>query len=228
MLEEALCLLEKSGSSLGNVIVVAGTNWHTGVIGIVASRLASLFSRPAIVISLLDGAGIGSGRSVPGVDLHAAVSKVSEHLNDFGGHKMAIGLSIDDSKILSFANALDEVLHRRDRHPGSFEVDLKISPLDITPVFLDELEMLAPFGEGNPEPVFMIPSMEVVSAKNFARGQCKLVLKHPTGCSHLEMHSGQRRAEAVALCRRGLHSREDEDKRVSVLYLALKRYPRRA
>lgn len=184
VLEEALCLLEKSGSSLGNVIVVAGTSWHTGVIGIVASRIASLFSRPAIVISLLDGAGIGSGRSVAGVDLHAAVSRVSEHLNDFGGHKMAIGLSIDDSRVLSFANALDGALVPRDEHSRSFEVDLKISPLDITPVFLDELEMLAPFGEGNPEPVFMIPSMEVVSAKNFARGQCKLVLKHSDRVFH--------------------------------------------
>ena len=184
VLNEALCLLEESGSHLGNAIVVAGTNWHTGVIGIVASRIASLFSRPAIVISLLDGVGVGSGRSVPGVDLHAAVSQVSEYLNDFGGHKMAIGLNIDDSKILAFAGALDGVLAPREEYTKNFAVDLKISPLDITPVFLEELEMLAPFGEGNPEPVFLIPSMEVVGSKNYARGQCKLLLKHSNRVFH--------------------------------------------
>ncbi|MFY9399218.1 MAG: single-stranded-DNA-specific exonuclease RecJ [Desulfomonilia bacterium] len=184
VLNEALCMLEENGSHLGNVIVVAGTDWHTGVIGIVASRIASLFSRPAIVISLLDGVGIGSGRSVAGIDLHAAVSQVSEYLNDFGGHKMAIGLSIDESRVLSFANALDGILGARDESSRSFEVDLKISPLDITPVFLDELEMLAPFGEGNPEPVFLIPSMEVVNAKKYGRGQCKLVLRHSNRVFH--------------------------------------------
>lgn len=184
VLSEALCLLEESDSHLGNVIVVAGTDWHTGVIGIVASRIASLFSRPAIVISLVDGVGVGSGRSVPGIDLHTAVSKVSEHLNYFGGHKMAIGLNIDDSKVLSFANALDGALVSHEENSKSFEVDLKISPLDITPIFLEELEMLAPFGEGNPEPVFLIPSMEVVGTKNYARGQCKLLLKHSNRVFH--------------------------------------------
>ncbi|HNY65957.1 MAG TPA: single-stranded-DNA-specific exonuclease RecJ [Deltaproteobacteria bacterium] len=183
VLNEALSLLE-AAPQLENAIVVAGTGWHAGVIGIVASRLAGIFSRPAVVISLTDGVGIGSGRSVAGVDLHAAVSKASAHLNGFGGHKMAVGLSIDEHKILPFAQALDKVLSVPEGYVKSFEVDLKVSPFDITPVFLEELEMLGPFGEGNPEPVFMMPSMEVVSAKKFARGQYKLLLKHSNRVFH--------------------------------------------
>ncbi len=165
--------------------MAAGTGWHTGVIGIVASRLAAIFSRPAIVISILDGTGIGSGRSVQGIDLHKAVSSVSRHLHDFGGHKMAIGLSIDESRILTFSQALDKELDACKQGPARvFEVDLKVSPLDITPALMDELEMLSPFGEGNPEPVFMIPSMELLSSKSYSKGQRKLVLKHTNRVFH--------------------------------------------
>jgi single-stranded-DNA-specific exonuclease len=183
VLGEALSLLEAT-PQLENVIVAAGTSWHAGVIGIVASRLAGIFSRPAIVISLTDGVGMGSGRSVAGVDLHAALSKVSTLLNAFGGHKMAVGLNIDEHRVLPFAQALDKILSVPDGAPRPLEVDLKVSPFDMTPVFLEELEMLSPFGEGNPEPVFMMPSMEVVSAKKYARGQYKLLLKHSNRIFH--------------------------------------------
>ncbi len=183
VLTEVLSRLE-SDAPLNNVIVVAGANWHTGVIGIVASRLTSIFSKPAIVISVLDGIGIGSGRSVTGIDLHTAISRVSDDLNGFGGHKMAVGLNIDESRILTFARALDGVLAAKEEQVKSFEVDLKVSPLDITPVLLEELEMLAPFGEGNPEPVFMIPSMEIVGMKKYTKAQCKLILKHSNRVFH--------------------------------------------
>lgn len=183
VLKEAVLMLEK-GKDIGKVIVVAGTEWHPGVIGIVASRLASIYSRPAIVISIHDGIGMGSGRSVPGVDLHAVVSQASGFLNEFGGHKMAVGLNINEDKILPFACMLDSITEVPPEHAVRYEVDLKISPLDITPVLLDELEMLGPFGEGNPEPVFMIPSMEVVGKKRFSKGQFKLFLRHSDRVFH--------------------------------------------
>jgi single-stranded-DNA-specific exonuclease len=183
VLKEVLLMLEQS-SHIGNVITVAGTNWHPGVIGIVASRLTSIFSRPAIIMSISDGVGIGSGRSVPGVDLYSAVSQASGFLNDFGGHKMAVGLNIDEGNILSFANALDGIIKIPSEQAESFEVDLKISPFDITPMLLEELEMLGPYGEGNPEPVFLIPSMEIVGKKKYSRGQFKLFLKHSDRIFH--------------------------------------------
>lgn len=183
VLAEVLSQLEGE-VPLENVIVVAGENWHTGVIGIVASRLTSIFSKPSIVISIVDGIGVGSGRSVAGVDLHMAVSRISDDLNGFGGHKMAIGLNINESKIIPFARNLDGMLAAKEEQVKDFEVDLKVSPLDITPVFLGELDMLAPFGQGNPEPIFLIPSMEVVGVKKYAKAQCKLILKHSNRVFH--------------------------------------------
>jgi single-stranded-DNA-specific exonuclease len=128
------------------------------------------------VISVMDGIGIGSGRSIVGVDLHRALAHVSGLLTGFGGHKMAVGLSIPDEQIPPFIRALDEVVGSLiPEEQRRFDVDLKISPFDLTPELLDELEQLAPFGEGNPEPVFMIPSMEVVGKKYFEDGQVKLL-----------------------------------------------------
>jgi single-stranded-DNA-specific exonuclease len=178
VLKEALSMIEGDRNTR-RAIVVAGTNWHTGVIGIVASRLADRFSKPAIVISVSDGMGRGSGRSIESIDLHAAVSSASHFLKGFGGHKMAVGLTIDADKILTFANALEEFL--LDISPSQaavVEVDLEISPTDITPTLLDELEMLAPFGIGNREPVFMIPNMEVLDVKRLGNCHLKVLLKH--------------------------------------------------
>jgi single-stranded-DNA-specific exonuclease len=168
-------------------IVVWGEGWHVGVLGIVASRLSSAFSRPALVISVADGVGTGSGRSVPGVDLHGALRGVSHLLNTFGGHKTAVGLTMDAARISELPSALEDVLSACERPcPGvcPFEVDLKISPLDLTPAFMDELELLAPYGEGNPEPVFLIPSMEVVEARTYRDGRSKLVLRHSNRLFH--------------------------------------------
>jgi single-stranded-DNA-specific exonuclease len=184
VLEMALTQLKERGP-LSNVVVVCGKDWHLGVLGIVASRLTGLYSRPAVVISLMEGIGIGSGRSVAGVDLHGALTEVSGLLNGFGGHKMAVGISIGEDQISSFSLALNEVIgsHLTDEQQR-FEVDLKISPFDLTPELLKELEQLAPFGEGNPEPVFMIPSMEIVGRKNYEDGQVKLLFKHSNRVFH--------------------------------------------
>lgn len=184
VLEMALAQLKEQVPS-NNVIVVAGNQWHIGVLGIVASRLTNLFSRPAVVISVADGNGIGSGRSIAGIDLHMALDRVSSLLSGFGGHKMAVGLSITTEQIPSFTLALDEVVGSLTPEVRKrFEVDLKISPFDLTPELLEELEQMSPFGEGNPEPVFMIPSMEVVGKKMFDDGQVKLLLRHSNRVFH--------------------------------------------
>lgn len=184
VLEMALQQL-KDKPSPANVSIVWGNDWHIGVLGIVASRLVSLFSRPALVISIMDGIGIGSGRSMPGIDLHSALAKASFLLNTFGGHKMAVGLGIAEEKIPLLLSTMDEIIssqiHVKDQ---PFEVDLRISPYDLTPTLLEELELLAPFGEGNPEPVFLIPSMEIVGTKVFHNGQTKLILKHSNRVFH--------------------------------------------
>lgn len=175
----------KEHAPLENVTVVWGKDWHIGVLGIVASRLVSIFSKPAIVISFMDGIGIGSGRSLEGMDLHHALSLTNGLLSSFGGHKMAVGLSIPEERVEEFYLRLNDILRSQKSHKQlTFEVDLKISPFDLTPAFLDELELLAPFGEGNPEPVFLIPSMEIVGCKVFEDRQAKLMLKHSNRVFH--------------------------------------------
>jgi single-stranded-DNA-specific exonuclease len=184
VLDMALSQL-KEQIPLRNVVVVSGKDWHIGVLGIVASRLVSMFSRPSIVISTVEDIGIGSGRSIVGVDLHRALAQVSGMLSGFGGHKMAVGLSISGEKIPLFVRALDEVVGSlMPEAQPRFDVDLKISPFDLTPELLEELEQMAPFGEGNPEPVFLIPSMELVGMKNYEDGQVKLILKHSNRLFH--------------------------------------------
>jgi single-stranded-DNA-specific exonuclease len=137
------------------------------------------------VISTVEDIGIGSGRSIVGVDLHRALAQVSGMLSGFGGHKMAVGLSISGEKIPLFVRALDEVVGSlMPEAQPRFDVDLKISPFDLTPELLEELEQMAPFGEGNPEPVFLIPSMELVGMKNYEDGQVKLILKHSNRLFH--------------------------------------------
>jgi len=176
----------RSRPPAGHVVVVWGDRWHIGVLGIVASRLAALYSRPAVVISVNEGRGTGSGRSVPGVDLHRALEEVSPLLNTYGGHKMAVGLSVDEKRIAELAASLEEVLGRMSGHAGppAFEVDLAVSPFDLSGAFIDELDLLAPHGEGNPEPVLLIPSMEVVGVTTYKDGQSKLVLRHSNRVFH--------------------------------------------
>jgi single-stranded-DNA-specific exonuclease len=178
VLEEALSMIGEGGGS-GRVIVVAGTGWHVGVIGIVASKLADQFLKPAIVISINDKEGRGSGRSYGSVDLHTAIAKKVHLLNEFGGHKMAVGFTIDPDKILPFAANLEESLMKLTSVDApAIEIDLEVSPFDLTAALLDELEMLAPFGIGNPEPVFMMPEMEVVDVKKLGNSHLKILMKH--------------------------------------------------
>lgn len=176
VVKEAISMLEQDGH-LPPAIAVAGTNWHTGVIGIVASRLAERFARPALVISIVDGVGKGSGRSVEGIDLHAALSDCAHLLRGFGGHKMAVGFTIDAEKIRPFTSQLETIVARMRPSVPPVEVDFQISPLDVTPELIRELNLLSPFGDGNPEPVFMMPAMEVVSTKRMENNQTKLVLR---------------------------------------------------
>lgn len=175
----------KDQPPLENVTVVWGNDWHIGVLGIVASRLVNIYSRPAIVVSFMDGIGTGSGRSLVGIDLHRSLGTTNGLLSSFGGHKMAVGLSISEERITLFAQVLNEAMTlQKHEEQTIFKVDLKISPFDLTQDFLDELELLSPFGEGNPEPVFMIPSMEIVGRKVFEDGQTKLMLRHSNRVFH--------------------------------------------
>src|SRR5829696_5972193 len=141
-------------------IVVAGEGWHPGVVGIVASRLVERWRRPCVVIALDgQGGGRGSGRSISAYDLHAGLAACSEHLVRFGGHRMAAGVELDAGAVESFRRALAA-------HAGA-----ALSPEDLMPVervdaivpggdlaLAEDLELLRPFGMGNPQPTLLVPS----------------------------------------------------------------------
>jgi single-stranded-DNA-specific exonuclease len=164
-------------------IVLAGENWHIGVIGIVASRLVDKYHRPTIMIGLPPGnnsqsdspadfdaaeVGIaqGSARSIPGFCMISGLRACSEHLHSFGGHKMAAGMTIETEKIDRFANEFEDYAQQ---NLNEEDVTLKlhidaIVPLgQFQPETVSELQMLGPFGEGNPEPVFATKGLRLAS-----------------------------------------------------------------
>jgi single-stranded-DNA-specific exonuclease len=154
---DAACLPQASQAAL----VVAGEGWHSGVVGIVASRLVERWHRPCVVVALEDGAGRGSGRSIPAYDLHAGLAAGAEHLRRFGGHRMAAGVELDAAAVEPFRRALAA-------HAGA-----ALAPDDLVPVervdavvpggvlglgLAEELEALRPFGVGNPQPTLLVPA----------------------------------------------------------------------
>ncbi len=138
-------------------LVLAREDWHAGVIGIVASRLVERYARPAILIALTDDTGKGSGRSIAGFDLHSALVACAPHLQRFGGHKMAAGLTIARGDVDAFRDAFDQVAHDRlsaDDLVPTQRID-QVVALDRMDGELERLlRHLEPCGAGNPAPVF--------------------------------------------------------------------------
>ena len=155
------------------VLVLDADDWHHGVIGIVSSRITEKFSRPSILVSFkkteaeneLDGeVGKGSGRSIKGLNLVDALVYCSEHLVKFGGHELAAGLSVERSKLKDFRDKINEYarenLKKEDMIP-TVEADSEISFKDISLSFAEELQILEPYGVGNPIPTFILKNIFV-------------------------------------------------------------------
>ena len=142
-------------------IVVAGEGWHPGVVGIVASRLVERWRRPCVVIALDGGSGRGSGRSISAYDLHAGLAACSEHLIRFGGHKMAAGVELEADAVDSFRRALAAhaaaALSPDDLIPVE-RVDAIVPGGDLGLDLAEDLELLRPFGMGNPQPTLLVPA----------------------------------------------------------------------
>jgi single-stranded-DNA-specific exonuclease len=161
-------------------LVLSGEGWHAGVLGIVASQISNIYYRPVVLITTRDGIGMGSGRSVAGLNLYDALTSCQPYLENFGGHSMAAGLKIREDKIADFQSAFESVI-RRMAHPEDLAPSLPIdSELDfdtISDVLVNELESLMPFGSGNPEPLFMTANVTVVSAKVVGKNHRRMILR---------------------------------------------------
>src|SRR5215208_2754622 len=142
-------------------IVVAGEGWHPGVVGIVASRLVERWRRPCVVIALDGRGGRGSGRSISAYDLHAGLAACSEQLVRFGGHRMAAGVELEAAALEPFRRALAAhaaaALSPDDLIPVE-RVDAVVPGGDLGLDLADDLELLRPFGMGNPQPTLLVPS----------------------------------------------------------------------
>jgi single-stranded-DNA-specific exonuclease len=138
-------------------LVLASDGWHPGVIGIVASRLVERFHRPTVMVALSDELGRGSARSIEGFHLFNALRECSEHLAKFGGHRHAAGLSVERKRLPAFCNAFEQAAARQlsdeDLVPRC-RVDACISISELDENAVRGVEVLGPFGNGNPEPVF--------------------------------------------------------------------------
>jgi len=147
-------------------LVFASPDWHPGVVGIVASRLVERFSRPAILISLKDGIGKGSGRSVAEFNIYQGLKRCDSLLLAYGGHQFAAGISIREENIGEFARLLDEVI-RDETDVTKFVsrtlIDVQCLLKDIDYDLLTQLGALAPFGNKNPEPVMCVRNINITS-----------------------------------------------------------------
>ena len=148
-----------------SILIVAGDNWHRGVIGVVASKLVDAFHRPAIVLSVEDGVAQGSCRSISSFDMLAALGRCAHLLVRFGGHRQAAGLSLDAARVKEFRAAVndvaDETLGPEDLIPR-LGIDGDLSFRGITANVARDVASLAPFGAGNPRPVFAARRVEIV------------------------------------------------------------------
>ena len=146
------------------VLVVAGEGWHRGVIGIVASKLVDAYHRPAIVLSIEDGEAHGSCRSIPSFDMLAALESCAPMLGRFGGHKVAAGLALAGDRIRELRGALnayaDERLGPDDLRP-QLRIDDRLGFRELTGAVAAQVVALAPFGAGNPKPVFAATGVEI-------------------------------------------------------------------
>lgn len=158
-------LSDNPGELSRGALVLASENWHEGVLGIVAARLATQYYKPVVLISTRSGIGKGSGRSIPEFNLHQGLTtSCADQLESFGGHSMAVGLRIKPENIDRFKSAFDQsVLDVTDDLAVAAEVciDRELSFKEITGQLIDEIEALKPFGNGNSEPLFMASKVRV-------------------------------------------------------------------
>ena len=165
------------------IIVVSGKGWHNGVIGIAAGKIAEKYGRPTIVISLDDnGIGRGSARSIADFNLYDAVSCGSEFLGRFGGHAQALGLSIKEENIDAFRDKLTDLFadysldeESEDGIPLMVDCEVKLSM--ISPDLMKEIDKLSPFGEGNPEPIFIMKNASLLEHKAIGKDKNHLSVK---------------------------------------------------
>lgn len=178
--EDAVNQIEKNKLYENCAIVVGGDNWHHGVIGIVSSKITDLYFKPSILLCYDNELAKGSGRSIPGFDLHDALMKCQDTIEKFGGHSMAIGITIKKDNFDKFANELEQIAKdsKIDEIVPIINVDAKINLNEVSRETVESLKQLEPFGEGNKTPIFALKNLKVDSIRSLSEGKhIKMTLK---------------------------------------------------
>ena len=179
--ENAVEAIERENLQKNSAIIVGGHNWHHGVIGIVSSKITEMYFKPSILLSFEDdGIGTGSGRSIPGFDLHEALSKCNNSIEKFGGHSMAIGITIKKDKFEDFKKQFEQIAEEADINDiiPIIKIDAKINFENINKEMVDSLKELEPYGEGNKMPIFAFKNLKIDSIRSLSDGKhLKLTLK---------------------------------------------------
>ncbi len=177
---EAIEKIEK-GEKDKSCIILGNENWHHGVIGIVASKVTDMYFKPSILICFEEqGDGKGSGRSIPGFDLHEALTKCDKYIEKFGGHSMAIGITVKRDNFEEFKKQFEEYAKNSDidKIIPIIYIDEEITLKDINLKAVQELQLLEPFGEGNKMPLFLYKNLKIDSIRALSEGKhLKLTLK---------------------------------------------------
>ena len=176
---EAIDMIE-AGEKNKNCIILGHENWHHGVIGIVSSKVTEMYYKPSILICFEDDEGKGSGRSIQGFDLHEALTKCPDHIERFGGHSMAIGITVKKSEFDKFKNDVEEFSKNTNIQElmPVIKIDKEISGDDINTDTIKELKVLEPYGEANKMPLFIYKNLKIDSIRALSEGKhIKLTLR---------------------------------------------------
>ncbi len=172
-------LVESADLDSRRSVVLWSSEWHPGVIGIVASHIAREYNRPTVLLSVSNGSCKGSGRSIPGFDLHAALVECRGSLDSFGGHRHAAGVSLAEGRLEEFRDCVEEAvsasLSPEDLVP-EVEIDALVSLDECNYDLVKHMKQMAPFGAGNREPVFGTRNMKLIAARSVGKNHLKLTV----------------------------------------------------
>ena len=183
--KEVRMAAEQQVDRTARIHVLAGRQWHKGVLGLTAGRIAQKYHRPTLVMSIDGDDAVGSARGIPTINLHAQLERVSHWFTHFGGHEFACGFSLPAANIdrlraeltAAFAQMEDDVFIRR----AHVDAELRLNDLDLG--FIDQHELLQPFGAGNAQPMFLASRVTTTSTREFAEKCCEVVLEDASGRS---------------------------------------------
>ena len=163
----------ENGEKDKSCIVLGQEGWHHGIIGIVASKVTDIYFKPSILICFEGEEGKGSGRSIPGFNLHDAVMNCDTYVEKFGGHSMAIGINVKRENFEKFKKEFEEYTqnsHISDIIP-IIQIDKQVDIKKINIQEVNELKLLEPYGEGNKMPVFLIKNLKILSIRSLSEGK---------------------------------------------------------